>query len=209
MHPTKKPSRGRLIAVVASITTYALIGAAGLLTIAATADLAGPSEATPLPSHQRVDYGQAAISTLSHSTMDKVTYPWKEDLAGWTIEFVEGESEIAGYTWSHEQRIQIFVRDNSTVDSLYRVLAHEFGHAVDVSLNSGDERRQWLTQRGQPNLQWWPDSGKADFQTGAGDFAEVFAVWMIKDSSDFRSQVGPTPSPADLELMEELVNSGS
>lgn len=201
--------RKRLSAVVASITMYGLISAALVLTVGALTGFSQPAEPVAAVNGNRVDFGPASIQDRAHATMARVSYPWEEELPSWTIEFVEGNSEIAGYTWSREHRIEIFVRDNSTDESLYRVLAHEFGHAVDVSLNDGDERRRWLEQRATIELQWWPDSGKADFQTGAGDFAEVFAVWMTKDSSDFRSQVGPTPSPADLKLMEELLNSGS
>ncbi len=199
--------RRRLIVAVASITMYSLIGAAAALTITTITGFSSAGEEAGAIVGPRVDYGSAETNERAAITMSRVEFPWQDQLPGWTIEFVEGDSDIAGYTWSREFRIEIFVRPHSTPDSLYRVLAHEFGHAVDLSLNTGDERRGWLAQRNAEDLQWWPDSGKADFQSGAGDFAEVFAVWMTGDSSDFRSEVGPTPSPSDIELMSQLVSS--
>ncbi len=154
-----------------------------------------------------VAYLDEDLIALGEPALADFPYPWRERLPGWTIEFVRGDSEIAGYTWSHEARIEVFVRPSSSSESLRRVLAHEIGHAIDVTLNDGDDRRRWQEARGLGESPWWPVSGAADFETGAGDFAESFAFWVMGDSADFRSLIGDVPSESDLALLAELADA--
>ncbi len=88
-------------------------------------------------------------------------------------------------------------------DLLAHVVAHELGHAVDVSLNTGDDRNTWATARGIAGVQWWPGDGVTDFSTGAGDFAEAFAVWQI-GPANHRSRAAGLPSPDQLALIAGL-----
>lgn len=150
-----------------------------------------------------VNFDGVRAESLGPLALAAIDYPWGSQLRGWTITFVDGEGHVAGYTWSQESRIEVFVRPGDDVAAVTRVLAHELGHAVDVSLNDADERNRWLAQRGAEAVNWWPTSGAADFETGAGDFAEVFAAWQVGDS-DFRSRVARTPTPEDLALLEQL-----
>lgn len=161
----------------------------------ASAGLAYQRGAVSFDGERAEDLGPLALAAID--------YPWGSQLRGWTITFVDGEGQVAGYTWSQESRIEVFVRPGDDVAAVTRVLAHELGHAIDVSLNDTDERNRWLAQRGAVAVAWWPTSGAADFETGAGDFAEVFAAWQVGDS-DFRSRVAETPSPEDLTLLEQL-----
>lgn len=152
---------------------------------------------------RRVGYASPEIRFLAASAAAKITYPWQETLQGWTVQFVPGEGKVAGFTWSAEQHIEIFVRPGDDVDSLARVFAHELGHAVDVTLNSGDDRRAWLEQREVADEAWWPQPGRADFRSGAGDFAEAFAYWQLRDTV-VRSEIAGTPSEGDLALLVQL-----
>ncbi len=142
--------------------------------------------------------------TIGDEALTLITYDWQRRLPEWRIDFVEGDTRIAGYTWSHERRIEVFIRGDATPAGVARILAHELGHAVDVTYNSSDERLTWLEQRNaEPDTPWWPSSGAADFETGAGDFAESFAVWLI-GPDDYRSRVAPAPTQTDLALLERL-----
>lgn len=152
----------------------------------------------------RLGFADPELKTLATGATAQITYPWQEKLPGWTIQFVPGNGKIAGYTWSAQQHIEVFVRPGDTQDSLARVLAHELGHAVDVTLNNAEERRQWLQQREATTDQWWPAAGLADFSSGAGDFAEAFAYWQLRDTQ-VRSQVSGTPTDADIALLIRLV----
>lgn len=177
-------------------TIYA---AAALLSAHAFGLTGADAEAAP----STVTFQSASVHALAGPALEAIEYPWREELAGWQIEFVVGAGNIAGYTWSREERIEVFVRPGATSSDLARILAHELGHAVDVSKNSGDERRQWLVARGTTDAPWWPGNGSADFATGAGDFAEAFAVWQVGDA-DYRGELAPAPTSEQLELLEQL-----
>jgi hypothetical protein len=74
-------------------------------------------------------------------------------------------------------------------------LAHELGHAFDERHLSTAARAAYLRARGAAGASWWPANDAADYRTGAGDFAEVFALCHAA-SPEFRSRVAPRPSDA-------------
>lgn len=132
-----------------------------------------------------------------------VSYPWQQKLPGWTISFHPGRSGVYGYTYTDTEHIEVFVRDGMSDSLLAHVIAHEIGHAVDVTLNSGDDRREWQAARGVGGSPWWPGSGAGDFSSGAGDFAESFAAWQV-GPAHFRSELSDAPSAAEAAVMERL-----
>ncbi len=135
--------------------------------------------------------------------LSRISYPWQQMLPGWTIEFHEATAGAYGYTLTRERHIDIYVRPDQSDHLLAHVVAHEIGHAVDVTLNDGDDRRRWQDQRRIADDQWWPDNRAADFATGAGDFAESFAAWQVGTYS-FRSEIAAPPTDGDLALVAEL-----
>ncbi len=152
-----------------------------------------------------VGYETDVIQEVAAEGLEMIRYPWRSELQGWEIAFLTPRGSASGYTWSEQQRIEVFVKDGDDAARVARVLAHELGHAVDVTLNTGDERRAWLAERDAADgTAWWPTSGGADFETGAGDFAEVFANWQL-NNDDFRSVVNATVDAGDLQLLELLV----
>ncbi len=150
-------------------------------------------------------FGTGFELELGLIALDEINYPWAQMLPGWTIEFVDARDELFGLTHTREQRIEIFVRPEQTPSQVAHVIAHELGHAVDVTLNDGDERRAWQEARGIEDAEWWPGSGTTDFATGAGDFAESFAVWQA-GAQGFRSELGPVPTTDQLQLLADLSN---
>jgi len=148
-----------------------------------------PSEPSP------AERGQLALGSIS--------YPWAERLPEWRIEFLDEQSGLLGLTLVEERRIEIYVRPDQSNDLLVHIVAHEIGHAVDVSLNDGPDRRRWQGARGIEDEPWWPSDAASDFSTGAGDFAESFAYWQVR-SDNYQSKLGPAPSSSQLELMVEL-----
>lgn len=140
--------------------------------------------------------GQAALRRIS--------YPWESKLKDWRIDFVPGRAGYYGITYVAEKRIVIFVRSSQSADNLAHVVAHEIGHAVDVTLNDGDDRRRWQKQRGIERADWWPSAaGAVDFASGAGDFAEGFADWQVS-SGLFYGRLSGRLDARERALMAEL-----
>ncbi len=137
--------------------------------------------------------GQLALELLS--------YDWRAHLPGWSIEFKQGRDGILGYAFFDQQRIEIYVRPSHGPTEVAATLAHELGHAVDVSLLTNDDRAVWTDLR-SIDAPWWPRSSGSDFASGAGDFAEAFAAWQVGEMS--RSEVAAQPTPGQLALLASL-----
>ncbi len=148
--------------------------------------------------------GPADVEPRGEAALASIPYPWRELLPGWEIRFHSGLDGAYGYTLTDERVIEIYVRDDQSDQLLAHVIAHELGHAVDVTHNDAEDRHRWQAAR-DFDAPWWPDSRASDFATGAGDFAESFAAWQV-GSESFRSQLGQPPSAEQLELLAELVH---
>ncbi len=135
--------------------------------------------------------------------LGRLSYDWQARLPGWRIEFTGARSGYYGLTYPRERLIRIHVRSGQTDAHLAHVVAHEIGHAVDVMLNSTADRNRWRSARGLGSARWWPGAGVADFSTGAGDFAEVFAVWQAGPAV-YQGRLAGRPDVADLRLVAEL-----
>lgn len=167
----------------------------------ASSDVIGP-EPTPVP--------PVVIAALpptpgevGTAALELVRFDWRSRFVEWEIHFEGARDGLRALTFPSERRIEVFVRAGDTPSSIHRVLAHEIGHLVDVEVNSEDDRNRWRSQRGiGDSVSWWPDESKPDFATGAGDFAEAFAVWETGVTS--HSTVAGQPDAADLALLEEL-----
>jgi len=162
-------------------------------------------EALPEPDPVDVSTTLTTIARLSlgEQAFERVTFDWRTPFPTWQVEFRGARDGIRALTYPAERRIEIFIRPTDTAVTLHRVFAHELGHVVDVELNSDSDRDRWLDQRAIPrSTPWWPTAESPDFATGAGDFAEAFAVWETEVST--RSTIGDQPDSADIELLSEL-----
>ena len=146
----------------------------------------------------------ASPVSLADQAVARMSFDWQTAFPDWDLEFHGERAGIRGLTYPGEKRVEIFIRADDTAASIHRVLAHEVGHVIDVELNSNDDRRRWAEQRGlSDDAPWWPSAESPDFATGAGDFAEAFAV--LEAGIQSRSTVGSQPTSADLSLMRELM----
>lgn len=140
---------------------------------------------------------------LATATLARISYPWRQTLPGWDIAFLPGKAGLRGLTLPSSRRIEIYVRSSDTPATLARVVAHELGHAVDVTLNNAADRARWRAARGvDDTVPWWPEPSVTDFATLAGDFAEAFAVWQTGVTS--QSTVAGQPTAAQLALLASL-----
>lgn len=140
---------------------------------------------------------------VGDEALGRISYPWQSNLPGWTIEFLPGRAGLLGGTWPYEKRIEIYVRDGQDANEVAFTAAHELGHAIDVTLLSGADRETWRqTRHLPPDAPWWVASGATDFASGAGDWAESFAVWQIGGRS--QSRLAGQPGAAELAVMAQL-----
>lgn len=143
--------------------------------------------------------------SLSEQALERVSFDWRSAFPDWQVEFLSARDGIRALTFPGERRIEVFVRATDTAATLHRVFAHELGHVIDVELNSDQDRARWFDVRDiDQNTPWWPSAESPDFDTGAGDFAEAFAVWETEVST--RSTVGGQPDADDLALLRELTS---
>jgi hypothetical protein len=168
-----------------------------------------PSTTAPVPStgasagSDDAGEGDDSPQARGQRALAELSYPWRDRLSGWTVVFLDGRSGLYGLTLVDDKRIEIYVRDGQDQNLLVHIVAHEIGHAVDVTLNDGPDRRRWQEIRGIGGEPWWPDAAASDFLTGAGDFAESFAYWQTR-TGNYRSKLGPPPNDDQLQLMAEL-----
>lgn len=135
------------------------------------------------------------------AAMARITYPWQQ--TGYRIVFSGSQPGMQGRTSPRSMGfIEIYVRPDETVDNLAHVIAHEIGHAVDLTYGNDQRRSVWLQLRGITPRPWFTCSMCDDFSVPAGDFAETFAYWQVGDFS--RSRLAPPPTPAQLAQLVPL-----
>jgi hypothetical protein len=146
-----------------------------------------------------------ATAPLAHvarglAVLNGLSYPWPR--LGFPILFLPGRRGMLGTTFVEERRIEIYVRPEEGPAELAHVIAHEIGHAVDLTYGTQARRDEWMRLRGlDPTSGWWGCPGCADYATPSGDFAEVFSSWVNGSWSEFRSRLAGPPAPADLQAL--------
>ncbi len=130
----------------------------------------------------------------------------QEVFPGWTIAFRPARTGLLGMTLVKQRRVEIYVRMDRPIDGIAHDIAHEFGHVADVMYNNDDQRQAFLDLRDRSASPWWTCDGCSDMQVGAGDFAEVFALWAAPPFR-FYSEVAPKPSEAELAEFSALLPS--
>lgn len=140
---------------------------------------------------------------IGQQALQQISFDWRSRLPGWTIEFLGPRTGLRGLTFPAQRRIEVYIRPGSSVSDAH-VIAHELGHALDVTRLTNAERVQWRNVRGiSDSTPWFPQEGVSDFASGAGDFAEAFAVSQLGTGSN--SHLGGGPTSAQRNALYQMI----
>ena len=115
---------------------------------------------------------------------------------GHALRFAEAGTDSPRAELDRDTRtITVFVRPGDPPHRIAHDIAHEIGHAHDLAELTDADRRAYLERRGAAGTPWWPEGAPSDYDTGAGDYAEVFARCHAA-SPEFRSLLAPAPRDA-------------
>ena len=149
------------------------------------------------------------IAARSAEALTLIRVPWKDLLPGWRIAFRGPRKGYLAMTMRPERRIEIYVRGDRSVVAIAHDIAHELGHAVDVTYNTDQSRSTYLALRGLDiNQDWWTCEGCRDLDVAAGDFAESFAQWAGPVYRNY-SNLGSHPDEANLRLVAKALFPGA
>src|SRR5436190_19369731 len=89
-----------------------------------------------------------ASSTLRRpeSALMLITIPWQQ--LGYEIVFMPPQVGYRAMTFPAKHRIEIYARPQDDLDLLAYDIAHELGHAIDVTYNTAETRKHWMELRG-------------------------------------------------------------
>lgn len=143
---------------------------------------------------------------IGQQALALITYDWRTKLPGWRINFLPPRKGYLALTYRVERRIDVYVRSERPVEGIAHDVAHEIGHALDVTYLDENSRARFLELRALPaDTGWWACNSCRDLQTGAGDFAEVFALYAAPRFK-FYSELAPVPSDEALRaIVSEVV----
>lgn len=133
----------------------------------------------------------------NNEALSRITFPWHEELE-YQIVFMAPVSGYRAMTYPKQHRIEIYARPGDDSLRLAHDIAHELGHAVDVTYNTPELRRKWMELRGiDPSRSWFACNKCSDFSSPAGDFAETFALLQVGNDY-FASRIAPRPTEEDI-----------
>ncbi len=202
---TPRPQSGPVVEIVPASMGQPDPAAATAAAVDAGAEPEPPS-APAAVAQADVQAGPQPPAARVEAALALVAYDWRNLLPGWTIEISSGRTGLMGLTRTAERQIEIYVRPSMSTDALAHVVAHEIGHAVDLTYLDAESRGAFQMLRGRAAAsRWWAADGANDFATGAGDWAESFAFMVTGGRGTWGSELGPPPGLAQQAAMRELM----
>jgi len=147
----------------------------------------------------------SALTPHEQAALDLIPFHWQQ--LRYDIVFLGARPGLRAMTFSDKRRIEIYARPQDDVHLLAYDIAHELGHAIDLSYNTHEKRKQWMHLRGiDPATPWFGCDRCSDFATPAGDFAETFAS-ILFGPKEFRGRIAPAPTAKQIPALVEFFDS--
>src|SRR4051812_27225753 len=125
-----------------------------------------------------VSLGAETFPVREQAALVLISFLWQE--LHYDIVFRPPQRGVRAMIFPGVRRIEIYARPQDETRLIAYDIAHELGHAIDMTLNTDDTRRQWREIRGiDPAEPWFGCDRCTDFSTPAGDFAETFAFLLL------------------------------
>ena len=139
------------------------------------------------------------VEARGRAALAAIGFPWQR--LGYDVVFTGARADRLATTNRVTRTITVHVRPGQSRFSLRVTLAHEIGHALDFVHGTEERRRLYREIRGlDPRRAWFPCSGCEDYDSPAGDWAEVFA-YAVVGPGDFRSRLAAAPDRAQLQSL--------
>ena len=141
----------------------------------------------------------ADLTSRQQAALALIPFPWQR--LKYDIVFLQPRIGVRAMTFPGEHRVEIYARPQDDIHLLAYDIAHELGHAVDMTYNTNGTRRKWMELRGiDPATPWFGCDKCSDYSTPAGDFAETFAS-LLFGPKEFRGRIAPPPSAQQIPLL--------
>jgi hypothetical protein len=142
---------------------------------------------TPFTAADARRKGEAAFASLG------VPLP-----AGWRFVVRRYDGTFLGLAETATKTVTVWVKRSDRQAALRITIAHELGHVLDYTRLTDADKQRYLALRnrsGSPLSRWYPANNTSDYASAAGDFSEVYALWLA-GRGDFRSTFAPEPGSA-------------
>jgi hypothetical protein len=181
-----RPGRSRALRAVC----VAALAAAGVAASAAGFSALWPhAPSTPQPTRLSAAEAAAAREVVARARALVSVTPQQ---LGYRLRIAGPLAGVRGQTDTAQRTITLFVSPHDAPHRVAHDLGHEIGHAFDAQRLNGAARAGYLRARGVSSARWSPGAQASDYESGAGDFAEVFALCHTA-SPEFRSRLAARP----------------
>jgi hypothetical protein len=164
--------------------------------LAAVWAAAGGDDVPSLPADPPAERSTAVSPAAQRVALRRaLTLVGPRDLLGHRLVLASPRPGLRAQIDARRRTITVFLDPADAPHRVAHDIAHELGHAWDRARLGDPARRAYLGARGAPGAAWWPDGPGDDYASGAGDFAEVFALCHAA-SPEFRSRLAAPPADA-------------
>jgi hypothetical protein len=147
----------------------------------------------------------APLAARNAAALALIPFPWQQ--LHFQIVFMPPQQGVRAMIFQADRRIEIYARPADDARHIAYDIAHELGHAFDLTLNTAEIRKQWMVLRGiDPATPWFGCNRCTDFDTPAGDFAETFA-FVLLGPGHFSGRIAPPPSADQVRRLRPFFQS--